>query len=277
MRTLVAVIFILMSCHAAIAQLAEVKQPRLNYRKLVEGLVSPNKPIRCYSSEEPISIPPNYDWKAQGQIEENRKLLLDHCEEALPFLIEGCTDSRYSQTAPWSDDYICSRSVGWICSEIIASHIEVFREDIRFSDPPHWYHYDFVPRLGSRPYDIVTRQFGATLGAQEIHDWWRKHKGKSLRELQIEAFDWAIEKRKEEQEQLRHEDNALSEESRITRARKQPNATIDESRTSRDISRLVADRDKLGKSDKCFSPRAMSPSLLSPGGRKVVPWNEKGE
>jgi hypothetical protein len=262
MRTLAAVVFFFAFCHAAIAQRAEVKEKGLDYRKLVEGLISPNRAIQCDWDDEAdkatLSIPPNYDWKAQERIEANRKLLFDHCEEALPFLIEGCTDSRYSQTAPWSEDYIVSRSVGWVCSEIIASYVEVFRKDITFNGPFHWHQYNFVPRLGYHQYNSVTRHLDDTIiGKKEIQDWWRRHRGKSLRELQIEAFDWAIEKRKEEQERLSQGER--------------------DERISRDMKRLAADRARLSKSEKWLPPTRMWASIVSPRGRKVVPWIEKGQ
>ena len=67
MKTLVAVVLFLAACHTAIAQQAEVKHKgkELNYGELVEGLVSPNKPIRISNYPPTISVPPKFDWKAQ--------------------------------------------------------------------------------------------------------------------------------------------------------------------------------------------------------------------
>lgn len=166
MKTLVAAVAFLVACHAALAQQAEVKDKgtRLDYRTLVQGLISPNRPIKCDNSKMTISIPPNYDWKAQERIERNRKILFEHCAEALPFLIEGCTDARYSLISKWSEDEdYYSWSVGRVCSEIIARHVEVFRHHIRFT-LPMWHQYNFIPL----PRGNMTKR-----DKKEIQQWWR--------------------------------------------------------------------------------------------------------
>ena len=132
---LTAVLF-LTGFQTVIAQQEEVrnKDKEWNYRNLVDGLVSPNRPIKCDNSNNTISFPPKYDWNAQKRIEKNRQILFEHCEEALPFLIEGCTDSRYSLTSRYSeDDDFYSWSVARVCSEIIARHVEAYRKHMRFS------------------------------------------------------------------------------------------------------------------------------------------------
>ncbi len=239
----------LVACHTALAQHAEVKDrgTKPNYHKLVEGLVSPNRPIKCNNNDRTISIPPNYDWKAQEQIEKNRQILFDHCEEALPFLIEGCTDARYSLISKYSeDDDFYSWSVGRVCSEIISRHIEAFREHIRFSIP-RWHQYNFVPIPN-----------GAMTEKKEIQEWWRGRKGMSLQELQLAAFDWAVEKRKNE---LKESSNAEEKKE-----------------ASEEIKSLVSARDKLGRSNKCLPGGVMWQSLLSPPkGYTIVPWTEKGK
>jgi hypothetical protein len=101
-KFLIAVLFLAAS-QVATAQQGEGKIAKLNYRELVKGLISPNKPIRIRNDPPTISIPPTYDWKAQERVEKNRAVLFDHCEEALPFLIEGCADARYSLVSKWSE------------------------------------------------------------------------------------------------------------------------------------------------------------------------------
>ncbi len=250
MKTLVAAVAFLVACHAALAQQAEVKDKgtRLDYRTLVQGLISPNRPIKCDNSKMTISIPPNYDWKAQERIERNRKILFEHCAEALPFLIEGCTDARYSLISKWSEDEdYYSWSVGRVCSEIIARHVEVFRHHIRFT-LPMWHQYNFIPL----PRGNMTKR-----DKKEIQQWWRGRKGMSLRELQLAGFDWAIEKRKKELA------GSLDAESK--------------KEGSDELKSLVSARDKLKRSHTCLPSGVMWQSLLSPPkGYAVVPWTEKG-
>jgi hypothetical protein len=249
MKTLLTTALFLAVCHAAIAQQAEVKDKgkELDYRKLVAGLVSPNKPIRIRNYPPTISIPPKFDWKAQERIEKNRAALYDHCEEALPFLIEGCTDTRFSLVSKWSEDEdYYTWSVGRVCSEIIQRHVEVFRDQMRFS-LKRWHQYNFVPT----PHALTEKE------NKEIEEWWRGRKSMSLVELQVAAFDWAIEKRKHE-----FKGGADDEE-------------------KGELKALVAARDKLRQSSKPLSDGVMWKSLVAPPkdylGYKVVPWTEKGE
>lgn len=241
MKSLLSAVLFLIACHTAIAQQAEVEgegtEP--NYRELVEGLVSPNRPIRCTNHPRTISIPPDYDWKAQRQIERNRRILFDHCEEALPFLIEGCSDARYSLMSKWSEDNdFYAWSVGKVCREIIWRHVEAFRKHMRFS-VSRWHQYNFVPR-------------------SEDQEWWRGRKDMSLRDLQLAAFDWAIEKRQAELKRSSHAD--------------------DKDEGVGELRRLVTARDELRRSENCLPSGVMWQSLLSPPeGYTVVPWTEKGE
>jgi hypothetical protein len=159
----------------------ESKGKRPDYRELVKGLVSPNEPIQYKDSEsDHDSLPAGYDPTAQARVEKNRRLLYEHCEEALPFLMEGCLDSRYSLT--WqSDSYLCTLGVGNVCLEIVAAHVEMYREHMRFSKTD-FYAYSFVPRLQTPLGGQVSDK-----ERKEIEQWWRTRKGKSLLELQIEA------------------------------------------------------------------------------------------
>lgn len=252
MKTLLTAVLFLAACHSALAQQAEVKDKgkELNYRELVEGLVSPNRAIRCDAQAETMSIPPNFDWKAQERIEKNRAILFEHCEEALAFLIEGCTDTRFSLVSQWSEDPDYEAwSVGRVCSEIIQRHVEVFRDQMGFSQE-RWHEYSFVPM----PHGGKDKK--------EIEEWWRTRKGMSLRELQLAAFDWAIEKRKEERKgwsRGKHEWEIQEEK-----------------KAADEIKHLIAARDKLRRSRKALPDGVMWKSLVAPK-YKIVPWTEKGE
>jgi hypothetical protein len=101
MKSALAVSIILAACSTASAQPAKEKDKSSepNYRELVNALASPNKPVTCDNRGSPrLVFPPGYDNDAQIPVEKNRRMLYEHCAEALPFLIEGCTDARYSLT-----------------------------------------------------------------------------------------------------------------------------------------------------------------------------------
>ena len=92
-----------------------------------------------------------------------------------PYLVEALGDERYCMTINWADgDAYYNHSVGAICHNVIASQLEVYREKMRFSGPPHWHRYDYRP---------ISKE------------WWQARKGRSLPELQIEAINWALERR----------------------------------------------------------------------------------
>jgi hypothetical protein len=233
------------------------KDQRLDFRKLVEGLASPNKAIECNNKGSTYSIPPKYDWKAQEQVEENQKVLFEHCEEALPQLIEGCADLRYSMTARGLEEYTDTWTVGDVCSDIIADRVEVFRDHIRFEDASHWNKYRFVPFA---MYEDATDD-----EKKQLRDWWQRHKGTSIRDLQIEAFDWAIEKRRKELKEVLNDADPDNADNR--------KAANDE------LADLAAARDELNKSKTSFPPREMRSGIVSPEGLdhnyKVVPWTDK--
>jgi hypothetical protein len=208
---------------------SDANDKKLDYRNLVKGLVSPNKPCECAIDGNEVQFPHGYDAAAQDRIEKNRRTLYEHCDDALPALIEGCTDSRYSMT--WrSDDYCGNMCVGEVCLEIIAKHLEAYRRYMSLGTKAEYYGFRFVPRLNGAIGDQVT-----DARKKEIADCWRGRKGKTLVELQIEAFDWAISKR--------------TEQDKGSRA-----ANGGKSVFSDEIDRTVAARDKIKKEGKCLPP-----------------------
>jgi hypothetical protein len=232
----------------------QVKYSEQDYRKFVEGLASPNRAIVCVSPfNHYVRIPPEYEWESQKKVEVCRKILFDHCEEALPALIDGCIDSRYSMTSFWGE-YVCSLSVGSVCQEIVASHIETFRKSISFFDPPEWHRYNFISPM----YQDNGRERNDEK-KKLIDKWWSERKKKSLRELQLEAFDWAIEKRNKELSRAPSND-----------------------RLSEDLQRLGVARDALRSSNKCLPTLRMARAVCSPnefGTNKfeIAPWSEENE
>jgi hypothetical protein len=151
------------------------------YRALVQQLVSPNKgPITENGDGGSVRFPTGYDVKAQRRIEAARQVLHDNFEESLPYLVEALDDERYCMTIDWAEgDAYYNFSVGDICRNVIAANLEVYRDAIVFSDAPHWNRYN---------YTAISKS------------WWQARKGRTLAELQIEAIDWAIARRRAEPE-----------------------------------------------------------------------------
>ena len=147
-----------------------------DYRALVAELASPNKePTTSYRGGGHVKFPARYSVKSQRRIDEVRQILSDNIEESFPFLVDALDDKRYCMTIDWADgDAYYNRSVGAISKDVISSHLELYRDKIGFSGPQHWNKYNYP----------ISKE------------WWAPRKDSSLVELQIEAIDWAIEKRK---------------------------------------------------------------------------------
>jgi hypothetical protein len=129
-----------------------------------------------------------------------------------------------------SDSYCGNMCVGEVCLEIIAHRLEAYRRYMSLGTKEDFYGYEFVPRLNDAIGDHVT-----DARKKEIEDWWRKRKHKTLVELQIEAFDWAINKRIDQDKRSRA-------------------ANGGKSIFSDEIDRTVAARDKIRKEGKCLPP-----------------------
>jgi hypothetical protein len=145
------------------------------YRELVQQLVSPNRrpTTGVFKGGRSIEFPDGYDVGAQKRINAARRVLHDNLEESLPFLIESLNDDRYCMTIDWMGDEYSNCSVGKICRDVIRSRLEIYRAKLAFSGPAHWHRYDYPLSK----------------------EWWKERNGRSLVDLQIEAVDWAIERR----------------------------------------------------------------------------------
>ncbi len=145
----------------------------LKYRNLIQQLVSPNEePMTQNRSSSAVKFPAGYDFAAQQRIDAARHELHDHIEECIPFLIEALEDNRYCMTINWADgDGFYNKSVGSICRNVLETHLEVYRNKMRFSGPQQWHQFTYK---------------------QISKEWWDARIGRPLFELQIEAVQWAI-------------------------------------------------------------------------------------
>ncbi len=150
------------------------------YKELIQQLASPNQPATKRSSKARVSVtfPAKYDVKAQEQIDVVRKELQNNAQDALPYLVEALDDDRYCMTISWAEgDAYHNQSVGDVCEEIMRSQLEVYRSKMTFTKE-RWREYEYP----------ISKE------------WYETRQALSLVELQIEAIDWAIEKRKTEPE-----------------------------------------------------------------------------
>ncbi len=147
------------------------------FKALIEQLASTNPEPKTHINGKPhrVHFPAGYDVKTQERVDDARRALDRGIAEALPYLIEGLDDKRYSMTINWGDgDGYYNKTVGDICREIIACNLEVYRKEIAFLGPQHWHQYTF-PNVNK--------------------EWLSKNRHRTLIQLQLDAIDWAIEQR----------------------------------------------------------------------------------
>lgn len=147
------------------------------YKELVQQLASPNQPATTRNrASGSVTFPAKYDVKAQEKIDAVRRELQSNAQDALPYLVEALDDDKYCMTISWAEGQAYyNRSVGEVCHEIISSQLEVYRSKLTFSKKS-WHEYEYP----------ISKE------------WYETRKKLSLAKLQIEAIDWAIEKRKAE-------------------------------------------------------------------------------
>jgi hypothetical protein len=148
-------------------------------KSLIDQLVSPNLVTptdKCWPEH-----PPNYDREAQKRVLAAMQKLRAIGLPAFPYLIERVDDKRYCLT---EDAASCdfAFSVGTICYRTVEAHLQAFG--------PHHTKGEGDPRQRpSRPHYIREHELTTPNNFQA---WWKTHKDKSMREIQIEVLEWTI-------------------------------------------------------------------------------------
>jgi hypothetical protein len=152
-------------------------------RSLVKNLVSPNHAPEVGKGLD-AEYPANYDRKAQDRVLA-AWLTLQACgPRAFPVLFDSFDDERYSLTG---EGRACETNwtVGEACRDMIDYELQPYgtwsedRGDPRRHFPRYFYQFGLNTRDGAKK-------------------WWKTHKDKTLRELQIEALEWVIPELKKE-------------------------------------------------------------------------------
>jgi hypothetical protein len=145
-------------------------------RKLVEQLSSKTPPP--FAEEYVRELPPGAQSvldKTQAPIREAYNSLSANFETALPELVRGIGDDRFSHVYEDGSSGVYSKTtVGLVCADLIRKHIEVYHQYTTKLDATS------IPRSIS---------FFESVGG--IEKWWAKRKGTPLAELQLEAIEWA--------------------------------------------------------------------------------------
>lgn len=149
-----------------------------------------NRPFDQYVFDPPRNI----DRKALADVKAAYDQLSAHFSDALPALIGGLYDKRYSyyQEVPSNGVFEC-HNVGEACYDIIVTHIEVYRRHLYVLDGTG------VPR---------TVYFLSEMGG--VEKWHSSRKDKSLLQLQLEAVDWALKQPRDTRVERSEWDHAIA-------------------------------------------------------------------
>ena len=151
-------------------------------RQLVARLVNPDKPP--FTENFVLKLPKGVDAQTlrrkQAKITAAYQKLSDNIEVALPVLLQEVDDERFSFVYTSTSGAITTQSVGGACCDIIAAHIEEYRQHVTRGD------FAGVPRCPSFIWD----ECGG------IEKWWKSRKDKSLADLQLEAIEWVLRQKR---------------------------------------------------------------------------------
>jgi hypothetical protein len=158
------------------------------YRKRVELLIGELRSVNKDPNPkfEPIrGFPKDYDGEAQKRIEKARRKLIHLGKDAFPILIEHLKDTSYSRSICTA--ILRSLSVGDVCFQIIEEQVDL--AGMRYksregSDGEYHVHRGYFSQYCK----------GAWYTRDGLRKWWKEHQHRSLREMQIEALKWAIER-----------------------------------------------------------------------------------
>jgi hypothetical protein len=144
---------------------------------LVRRLVSPNPaPVIADGRKRP-TYPYEYSHESQKQVINAWESLIESGTKAFPVLIENSDDKRYSCTLNPKTDRVNewqNWDAGAICRSIIYVQVDVYQRAL--------------------PYSGVHRPsyMSQWTTKDDLLRWWNQRKMKGLRDMQIEAVEWAI-------------------------------------------------------------------------------------
>jgi hypothetical protein len=159
-------------------------------RKAIEALVaqlrSPNKDPNPKRLPDPVTFPDDFDFQAQERVEAASEKLVGLSTDAFPILIEHLNDKGYSRSVQGA--VLSGRSVRTECFTIIERQVDVAGRPYKSREGSD--HKEHVHRGCFSQFSDDGKAWYTAKGLQR---WWKEHKHQSLREMQIEALQWAID------------------------------------------------------------------------------------
>lgn len=147
-------------------------------------LASKNVPIKVDTTMTLVEeLNPEFDWNLQRPVDEAIRSLKKTGRPAFKFLIENIDNKSFSR--PVLGSIWVNQSVGGVCKAIISSQVDLIPVPDRYSRRGN---------DGKRHY-----RFGYFQDAYggDFKRWWVENQEKSLREMQLSALAWQIDKESE--------------------------------------------------------------------------------
>lgn len=146
--------------------------------RLVDAIVSQNRPPSIVSKNEEPVFPKEFRWADQDRVKLAIQQLVDHAEEAWPVLVQHLDDKRYCITYD-AFDVPRNFSVGDVCVQIVLDYISEG-------------YFSCVPIHSYGTYNILSVPGPATKDVSVLKKWCQERNKKMLFELQTEGCEWAI-------------------------------------------------------------------------------------
>ena len=158
---------------------------REDVERLVAQLRSKNKPLNPAGGRL-VPKPENrkgYDKQAQQHVALAEHKLAALGKDAFPVLIEHLNDKEYSLS--FATSLLRDFSVGEVCFMLIESQVHLTGTGYQTRDGADGKSYTYPRYFSQYCGNVWFTQDG-------VRNWWSEHEHQSLREMQIDALEWAI-------------------------------------------------------------------------------------
>lgn len=173
---------LLACCFSVAAGYAETVPSEAEIVAIVDQLVSPNSPPLVDGAY--AKYPKDFDKAAQRRVSDAFNKLTKIGLPAFPYLHARLGDKHYCCTmdAGPSDENF---SVGYVCLIIIDGHLQPYDCYAGFANSD---------RRTRRPIYFTSHELERP---KAFASWWKTHKDKTMREIQIEVLQWTIAQEKQ--------------------------------------------------------------------------------
>lgn len=146
--------------------------------KLIAALASRNPVPQEGGPKGALIYPHGYDLEVEKIPYQVARQLTEFGPKAFPLLMRHSQDKTFSCVRESPSGAMRIISVGTVCERIVAVQLNVFDS------------------VGVYPGN-VPNYFDAEVRGDKFTTWWSEHPDHTLREMQIEAFEWALAEQKQ--------------------------------------------------------------------------------